>query len=132
MSECIKSTWQARLISKILASQYNLEKERIIMKAMNWNEYVVMCNEAEAKRKAARKLMRDKHPTFCMIMDIISDIMIIVSLSLLAFSAIQWVSMKVEQFKCIINDSKVKTKFDRDRYEPIDEPVTETDNSYEE
>lgn len=101
------------------------------MKAMNWNEYVELCNAAEAKRKASRKLMRDKHPTFCMIMDIISDIMIIVSLALLAFSAIQWVSMKVEQFNRIINDVKVKDKFDRDRYEPIDEPVTETDNSYE-
>lgn len=101
------------------------------MKAMNWNEYVELCNAAEAKRKAARKLMRDNHPTFCMIMDIISDIMIIVSLALLAFSAIQWASMKVEKFKRIINDVKVKDKFDRDRYEPIDEPVTETDNSYE-
>ena len=101
------------------------------MKAMNWNEYVELCNAAEAKRKAARKLMRDKHPTFCMIMDIISDIMIIVSLALLAFSAIQWVSMKLDQFKCIIHKAVIKAKFDRDRYEPIDEPVTETDNSYE-
>ena len=101
------------------------------MKAMNWNEYVELCDMNAAKRKAARKLMRDKHPTFCMIMDIISDIMIIVSLALLAFSAIQWVSMKVEQFKCIINDVKVKTKFDRDRYEPIDEPADDADMPYE-
>ena len=101
------------------------------MKAMNWNEYVVMCNEAEAKRKAARKLMRDKHPTFCMIMDIISDIMIIVSLALLAFSAIQWVSMKLDQFKHLIHKAVIKAKFDRDRYEPIDEPADYIDNSYE-
>ena len=101
------------------------------MKAMNWNEYVELCNAAEAKRKAARKLMRDKHPTFCMIMDIISDIMIIVSLALLAFSAIQWVSMKLDQFKRLINKAVTKAKFDRDRYDPIDEPADDTDNSYE-
>ena len=101
------------------------------MKTMTWNEYVELCNEAEAKRKAARKLMREKHPTFCMIMDIISDIMIIVSLALLAFSAIQWISMKVEQFKRLIHKAVIKTKFDRDRYEPIDDPAVDTDNSYE-
>ena len=101
------------------------------MKAMNWNEYVELCNAAEAKRKAARKLMRDKHPTFCMIMDIISDIMIIVSLALLAFSAIQWVSMKVEQFKHIISNVKANEKFDHDRYEPIDEPADDSDIPYE-
>lgn len=104
------------------------------MKTMTWNEYVELCNAAEAKRKAARKFMREKHPTFCMIMDIISDIMLAVSLALLAVYAIQWVSMKVEKFKHIINDVKVKAKFDRDRCEqcePIDETATETDNSYE-
>ena len=82
---------------------------------MNWNEYVELCEINAAKRKAARKLMRDKHPTFCMIMDIISDIMIIVSLALLAFSAIQWVSMKLDQFKRLIHKAVIKTKFDRDR-----------------
>lgn len=99
------------------------------MKAMNWNEYVELCNAAEAKRKAARKLMRDEHPTFCMIMDIISDIMLVVGLALLAFSAIQWVSMKANQIKCIINNVKANAKFDRDRYEPIDEPAA--DKPYE-
>ena len=94
-------------------------------------KYVDYCNEMEAKRKAARKLMRDKHPTFCMIMDIISDIMIIVSLALLAFSAIQWVSMKLDQFNRLIHKAVIKAKFDRDRYEPIDEPSDYTDNSYE-
>ena len=96
------------------------------MKAM-FMKYVDYCNEMEAKRKAARKLMRDKHPTFCMIMDIISDIMIIVSIALLAFSVIQWVSMKLDQFKRLIH----KAKFDRDRYEPIDDPADDTDMPYE-
>lgn len=97
------------------------------MKAMNWNEYVELCNAAEAKRKAARKLMRDKHPTFCMIMDIISDIMLFVSLVMLTFCAIQWVSMKLDQFKRLIHETVIKAKFDRDRYEPIDEPAVETE-----
>ena len=97
------------------------------MKAMNWNEYVELCNVAEAKRKAARKLMRDKHPTFCMIMDIVSDVMLVVGLALLAFSAIQWVSMKANQNKCIISNVKANAKFDRDRYEQIDD----TDMPYE-
>ena len=101
------------------------------MKAMNWNEYVELCNAAEAKRKAARKLMRDKHQTFCMIMDIISDIMIIVSLALLAFSAIQWVSMKIDQFKRLIHKTVTKAQFDRYRYEPIDEPADDTDMPHE-
>lgn len=96
------------------------------MKAM-FMKYVELCNEEEAKRKAARKLMREKHPTFCMIMDIISDIMIIVSLVLLAFSAIQWVAEKANQFKRLIH----KAKFDRDRYEPIDEPADDTDMPHE-
>ncbi len=97
------------------------------MKAMNWNEYVELCNAAEAKRKAARKLMRDKHPTFCMIMDIVSDVMLVIGLALLAFSAIQWVSMKANQIKCIISNVKANAKFDRDRYEQIDD----TDMPYE-
>lgn len=102
------------------------------MKTMTWNEYVELCNAAEAKRKAARKLIRDKHPTFCMIMDIVSDIMLFVSLVMMAFCAIQWVNMKVEQFKDIINNANVKTKFDRDRHMvESDGPADDTDMPYE-
>lgn len=90
------------------------------MKIMTWNEYVELCNNNAAKRKAARKLMRDKHPTFCMIMDIISDIMLVVSLVMLAFCAIQWAAEKANQIKRLIHEAVIKTKFDRDRYEPID------------
>ncbi len=91
------------------------------MKTMTWNEYVELCDNAAAKRKAARKLMRDNHPVFCMIMDIVFDIMVIVSLALLAFSAIQWVAMKVEQIKNIIHEAAPKAKFDGDRDEPVED-----------
>lgn len=84
-------------------------------------KYVELCNAAEAKRKAARKLMRDKHPTFCMIMDIISDIMLFVSLVMLMFCAIQWVAEKANQIKRLIHEAVIRTNFDRDRYEPADD-----------
>lgn len=95
------------------------------MKAMNWNEYVNYCNEMEAKRKAARKLMRDNHPVFCTVMDIVSDIMIFISFAILAYMTFQYVAEKIERVKQIVNKvtANTKAKFDGDR----DERVVEED-----
>lgn len=66
-----------------------------------WNEYVAMCNDNAAKRKAARKLFRDKYPTFCKVMDIISDIMLIVSFGIFVYCCITAAAAKVRQIKMI-------------------------------
>lgn len=66
---------------------------------MNWNEYVAMCNDNAAKRKEARKFFRDKYPTFCKVMDIISDIFMIVSFIIFVYCCITAASAKVRQIK---------------------------------
>ena len=66
---------------------------------MNWNEYVAMCNDNAAKRKAARKLFRDKYPTFCKVMDIIADIMMIASFIIFVYCCITAAAAKVRQIK---------------------------------
>ena len=93
------------------------------MKKISWNEYVELCDHAAAKRKAARKLMRDNHPVFCMVMDIVSDIMIFISFAMLAYMAFQYVAEKVEHMKQIFNEAmaKSKAKFDGDRNEPVED-----------
>lgn len=71
------------------------------MKNISWNEYVAMCEMNAAKRKEARKLFRDKHPTFCKAMDVISDIMLIVSFILFVYCCITAAAAKVRQIKTI-------------------------------
>lgn len=71
------------------------------MKAMNWNEYVELCEMNAAKRKAARKLFRDKYPTFCKVMDIIADIMMIASFIIFVYCCITAAAAKVRQIKMI-------------------------------
>ena len=71
------------------------------MKNISWNEYVAMCEMNAAKRKAARKLFRDKHPAFCTMMDVISDIMLIVSFILFVYCCITAAAAKVRQIKTI-------------------------------
>lgn len=70
------------------------------MKA-NWNEYVAMCNDNAEKRKAARKLFRDKYPTFCKVMDIIAGIMMIASFIIFVYCCITAAVTKVRQIKMI-------------------------------
>ena len=98
------------------------------MKAMNWNAYVELCDNAAAKRKAARKLMRDNHPVFCTVMDIVSDIMIFISFAMLAYMTFQYVAEKIEHVKQIVHKAtaNTKAKFDGDR----DEPVAEDPDEY--
>ncbi len=69
------------------------------MKAMNWNEYVELCEMNAEKRKAARKLFRDKYPTFCKAMDVIADIMMIISFVLFVYCCITAAAAKVRQIK---------------------------------
>ncbi len=71
------------------------------MKNISWNEYVAMCEKNSQKRKEARKLLREKYPTFCKVMDIISDIMLIVSFILFAYCCITAAAAKVRQIKTI-------------------------------
>lgn len=66
-----------------------------------WNEYVAMCKMNEAKRKAARKLFRDKYPTFCKAMDVISDIMMIISVIIFVYCCITAAAAKVRQIKTV-------------------------------
>lgn len=68
------------------------------MKA-NWNEYVELCEINAAKRKAARKLFRDKYPTFCKVMDVISDIFMIASIIIFVCCCITAAAAKVRQIK---------------------------------
>lgn len=84
-------------------------------------KYVELCNAAEAKRKAARKLMREAHPVFYGIMDAISVIITVIAMIAMIYSAIQWVAEKANQFKRLIHKVVIKTKFDDDRCEPVEE-----------
>ena len=71
------------------------------MKAMNWNEYVELCEMNAEKRKAARKLFRNKYPTFCKVMDVISDIMMAISFVIFVYCCITAVAAKVRQIKMV-------------------------------
>lgn len=74
------------------------------MKTNNmWNEYVAFCNAQEAKRKEARKIMREAHPTFYKIMDVVSTIMVIVGVILMIYSAVQYAAEKISQAKMVAN-----------------------------
>lgn len=86
---------------------------------MNWNEYVAMCNDNAAKRKEARKLFRNKYPTFCKVMDVISDIMMAISFVIFVYCCITAAAAKVRQIKMItakavdeINSIANKAKID--------------------
>jgi hypothetical protein len=96
-----------------------------------FNAYVNYCNTCEAKRDAARKASREAHPVFYGIMDAISAIITIIGIIMMIYSAIQWVAEKANQFKRLIHKAVIKTKFDRDRYEPIDDPADDTDTPHE-
>lgn len=96
-----------------------------------FEKYINYCNEMEAKRDAARKADREAHPIMYKIVDIVSIIMVIIGAIVVVADAIRLIEEKANQIKCIINNVKANAKFDRDRYEPIDEPADDTDNSYE-
>ena len=96
-----------------------------------FEKYINYCNEMEAKRDAARKADREAHPIMYKIIDVVSIIMMIIGAIIVIADAIRFVEEKANQINNIINDAKFAAKFDRDRYEPIDEPVDNTDKECE-
>ena len=96
-----------------------------------FEKYINYCNEMGAKRDAARKADREAHPIMYKIIDVVSIIITVIAMIAMIYSTIQWVAEKVSQIKRLIHETVIKTKFDRDRYEPIDEPVDDTDKECE-